>query len=101
MVRLLTHVCIVPSKQRVGCKLETTGTTQSIMLLLEITPCLNCAGKATSYVCLRLDLVNVQMHFADYPWNTSTRLYPEYSLAADPVAVPLEIRTAIIEAMFE
>ena len=41
------------------------------------------------------------MHFADYPWTTSTRLYPEYSLAADPEAVPLEIRTAIVEALFE
>lgn len=71
------------------------------MLLLEMTPCLNCTEKKTSCVCLRLELVNVQMQFADYPWNTSTRLYPEYSLAADPVAVPLEIRTAIIEALFE
>ena len=41
------------------------------------------------------------MHFAHYPWTTSTRLYPEYSLAADPEAVPLEIRTAIVEALFE
>ena len=41
------------------------------------------------------------MHFPSYPWDTSTRLYPEYSLAADPETVPLEIREAIVEALFE
>ena len=46
-------------------------------------------------------VIGLQMHFASYPWDTSTRLYPEYSLAADPESVPLEVREAIVEALFE
>ena len=43
---------------------------------------------------------HVQMRFPGFPWITSTRLYPEYGLSANPNTVPLSIQEAIVTALY-
>ena len=42
----------------------------------------------------------MQMTFPGFPWTTSTRLYPEYGLSANPKNVPLDVQEAIVEALY-
>ncbi len=42
----------------------------------------------------------MQMTFPGFPWTTSTRLYPEYGLSANPKNVPLNVQEAIVEALY-
>ncbi|DBA92675.1 TPA: hypothetical protein ACH3X1_002887 [Trebouxia sp. C0004] len=51
---------------------------------------------------ISLDEVKIlsPMTFPGFPWTTSTRLYPEYGLSANPRNVPLDIQEAIVEALY-
>ncbi len=42
----------------------------------------------------------MQMTFPGFPWTTSTRLYPEYGLSANPKNVTLDVQEAIVEALY-